>query len=223
MQKRIDAALTKDGVLAKLDGDMRKLIQEKVKQQVARKVKEQMSENISDTLRKGVDDYKRQIAEVEQGLHNADARRQNSLLGSSGRKLGEMKLQPVYPEVWANKETPPAIPADFPATLNVLWTMPLADLTRLMTTGYGISVKEVVARRKKGQPQGDGNGAEPPRTPTTKGPGGKAKGPTDAQKERGRAAMIAFFMQHIGVPFSATSTTSDTQPGRIVITRQRRC
>ncbi|KAI4528065.1 hypothetical protein K525DRAFT_185077 [Schizophyllum commune Loenen D] len=198
MQKRIDAALTKDGVLAKLNGDMRQRIEEKVKQQVAKKVKEQMSENISDTLRKGVDDYKRQIAEVEQGLHNADARRQNSLLGSSGRKLGEMKLQPVYPEVWANKETPPAIPTDFPATLNVLWSMPLADLTRLMTTGYGISVKEVVARRKKGQPHGDGNGAE---------------------KERGRAAMIAFFMQHIGVPFSATSTTSDTQPGRIVITR----
>ena len=88
MQKRIDAALTKDGVLAKLDGDMRKRIEEKVKQQVAKKVKEQvrgrtvdcrhpldvftqMSENISDTLRKGVDDYKRQIAEVEQGLHNA--------------------------------------------------------------------------------------------------------------------------------------------------------
>ena len=42
MQKRIDAALTKDGVLAKLDGDMRKRIEEKVKQQVAKKVKEQV-------------------------------------------------------------------------------------------------------------------------------------------------------------------------------------
>ncbi|KAL1751509.1 hypothetical protein FB107DRAFT_221913 [Schizophyllum commune] len=203
MQKRIDAALTKDGVLAKLDGDMRKRIEEKVKQQVAKKVKEQMSENISDTLRKGVDDYKRQIAEVEQGLHNADARRQNSLLGSSGRKLGEMKLQPVYPEAWANKETPPTIPAEFPATLNTLWSMPLADLTRLMATGYGISVKDVAARRKKGRPFGKA----------------KAAAAADAQKERMRAAMIAFFMQHIGVPFSATSTTSDTQPGRIVITR----
>ena len=44
MQKRIDAALTKDGVLAKLDGDMRKRIEEKVKQQVAKKVKEQVSD-----------------------------------------------------------------------------------------------------------------------------------------------------------------------------------
>lgn len=112
-----------------------------------------------------------------------------------------MKLQPVYPEAWANKETPPTIPAEFPATLNALWSMPLADLTRLMATGYGISVKDVAARRKKGRPQGEGNGAESPQTPTTKGPFGKAKAAAaaDAQKERMRAAMIAFFMQHIGV------------------------
>ena len=42
MQKRIDAALTKDGVLAKLDGDMKERIQEKVAQQVAKKVKAQV-------------------------------------------------------------------------------------------------------------------------------------------------------------------------------------
>ena len=42
MQKRIDAALTKDGVLAKLNGDMKERIQEKVAQQVAKKVKAQV-------------------------------------------------------------------------------------------------------------------------------------------------------------------------------------
>ncbi|KAL1746172.1 hypothetical protein HDZ31DRAFT_34785 [Schizophyllum fasciatum] len=204
MQKRINAAMTKDGVLVKYKGDMKQLIRDRVKKEVQKKVRAQMAENISETLRKEVDDYRRQIAEVDQSLHNAEARRQNALVGLEGRKPGEAKLQPVYPEMWANKDIPPTIPAEFPADLNALWNMPLQDLTRLLIAGYGISPKDVAARRKKGKHQ-DSNGESPQSS------GGK--------KERTRAALIAFFMQHIGVPFSATSTASDTQLGRIVITR----
>uniref|UniRef100_D8Q9P9 Expressed protein n=2 Tax=Schizophyllum commune (strain H4-8 / FGSC 9210) TaxID=578458 RepID=D8Q9P9_SCHCM len=203
MQKRIDAALTKDGVLAKLDGDMRTRIQEKVKQQVAKKVKAQMNDEISAEQRNEVAAYKRQIVEVEHSLRNADARRRNSLLGAASSKLSDAKIWPVLPDLSPDADSLPSIPAGFPADIPTLMKMPDKELIKLIgPEGYGFDSKVIFAGMKK-----------------MVGPAAKS----DGEKQRRRSALLNYILQHLGVPFRTTCTANDVQAGRIVVTRTRRC
>ncbi|KAL1660919.1 hypothetical protein GGF50DRAFT_105831 [Schizophyllum commune] len=203
MQKRIDAALTKDGVLAKLNGDMRQRIEEKVKQQVAKKVKAQMDDEISVEQRNEVAAYKRQIVEVEHSLRNADARRRNSLLGAASSKLSDAKIWPVLPDLSPDADSLPPIPAGFPADIPMLMKMPDKELAQLLgDEGYGFDGKAVLAGLKK-----------------TVGQATKSEG----YKQRRRVAMLNYFLQYLGVPFRTTCTANDVQAGRIIVTRTRRC
>lgn len=201
MQKRIDSALTKGGVLAKNKADEEAHIRERVKQEVAKKVRAQMDVGISDELRMNVTTYKRQVVEVEHSLYNADARRRNGLLGAT-YKIAGANICPVLPELQPDADSLPLVPPNFPPDMMALMRMPDKEIVQLMTEVYCFNPKVVLAGLPK--PVGGANAMK-----------------SDGYKQRRRSVMLNYLMQYLGIPFHTTATAADTQAGRIVITRRR--